>query len=250
MAGLRRRPESERLCLFVTPSSPQISISPNASVNTNPDCELLSYRTTLIPPSRNCLKDTTAQSKTPTGRETRESMLATSAICRLLARDSRIVLRVVGFFNPGPELRRYRDRIEFYPLQDFLNLQRLIAEVEINIAPLQDNTFTNCKSELKFFEAAICGTLTLATPTFSFRNSIAHGKTGFLVPSHAWDPALEEAVAIVEDKSRYEAVATAASEYVQAAYGWDCHAHTIARAVFGLERHEAARTPAVASELS
>ena len=74
---------------------------------------------------------------------------------------------------------RYRDRIEFYPLQDFMNFQRLIAEVEINIAPLQDNTFTNCKSELKFFEAAICGTLTLATPTFSFRNSIVHGTTGF-----------------------------------------------------------------------
>jgi glycosyltransferase involved in cell wall biosynthesis len=128
---------------------------------------------------------------------------------------------------------RYRDRIEFYPLQDFMNLQRLIAEVEINIAPLQDNTFTNCKSELKFFEAAICGTLTLATPIFSLRNSIVHEKTGFLVPSHAWDSALQEALAVLEDESRYSAIAAAAFEYVQEAYGWDRHAHTIARAVFG-----------------
>jgi glycosyltransferase involved in cell wall biosynthesis len=179
----------------------------------------------------------------------RDFAIVAPAIYRLLARDSRIVLRVVGFFNPGQEFRRYRDRIEFYPLQDFLNLQRLIAEVEINIAPLQDNTFTNCKSELKFFEAAICGTLTLATPTFSFRNSIAHGKTGFLVPSHAWDLALAEAVAIVEDKSRYEAIATAASEHVKGAYGWDCHAHTITRAVFGLEGYESVPTTAIAPEL-
>jgi glycosyltransferase involved in cell wall biosynthesis len=176
----------------------------------------------------------------------RDFAIAAPAICRLLERDPRVVLRVVGFLDPNQELMRYRDRIEFHPLQDFLNLQRLIAEVEINISPLQDNTFTNCKSELKFFESAICGTLTLATPTFTFRNSIVHGKTGLLVPSHAWDTALQEAVGIVEDKSRYDAMATAASEYVQAAYGWDRHADTIARAVFGPdERVGAIQTAAV-----
>jgi glycosyltransferase involved in cell wall biosynthesis len=179
----------------------------------------------------------------------RDFAIVAPAISRLLARNPRVLLRIVGSLDPGKDLRRYRDQIEFYPLQDFLNLQRLIAEVEINIAPLQDNIFTNCKSNLKFFEAAICGTLTLATPTFSFRNSIAHGKTGFLVPSHAWDLALEEAVAIVEDKSRYEAIATAASTYVKAAYGWDRHAHTITRAVFGQEVRERARTASIVPEL-
>lgn len=163
----------------------------------------------------------------------RDFAVAAPAIYRLMDRDPRVTLRVVGFMEPNEGLMRYRDRIEFRPLQDFLNLQRLIAEVEINIAPLQENTFTNCKSELKFFEAAICGTLTLATPIFSFRNSIAHGETGLLVPCYGWDLALQEAVAIVEDKSRYDAISAAASDYVQAAYGWDRHADTISRAVFG-----------------
>jgi glycosyltransferase involved in cell wall biosynthesis len=162
----------------------------------------------------------------------RDFAVAAPAICRLMERDPRVTLRVVGFLEPNQELMRYQDRLEFHPLQDFLNLQRLIAEVEINIAPLQDNTFTNCKSELKFFEAAICGTLTLATPTFSFRNSILQGQTGLLVPSYGWDVALQEAVAIVEDKARYAAIAESASEYVQTAYGWDRHADTISRAVF------------------
>jgi glycosyltransferase involved in cell wall biosynthesis len=84
----------------------------------------------------------------------------------------------------------------------------------------------------------------LATPTFSFRNSVVHGKTGFLVP--AWDLALQEAVAVVEDKSRYDTIATAAFEYVQKAYGWDRHAHTIARAVFGVEEPASALAPAIA----
>jgi glycosyltransferase involved in cell wall biosynthesis len=143
------------------------------------------------------------------------------------------MLRIVGFMDHNEDLVRYRDRIEFHPLQDFLNLQRLIAEVEINISPLQENTFTNCKSDLKFFEAAICGTLTLASPTFAFRNSIAHGQTGFLVSGHCWDQALRDAVAIVEDRPRHTAIADAASEYVLSAYGWDGHADTILRAVFG-----------------
>jgi glycosyltransferase involved in cell wall biosynthesis len=176
----------------------------------------------------------------------RDFAVAAPAICRLLDSNPCVMLRVVGFLDPSQELMRFRDRIEFYPLQDFLNLQRLIAEVEINIAPLQDNTFTNCKSELKFFEAAISGTLTLATPTFAFRNSIAHGQTGFLVPSYGWDLALQEAVAIVEDKPRYDAIAEAASEYVQAAYGWDRHAGTISRAVFGPEKEVAVPVTAVA----
>jgi glycosyltransferase involved in cell wall biosynthesis len=165
----------------------------------------------------------------------RDFAVAAPAICRLLESNPRVMLRVVGFLELDRELMRYRDRIEFHPLQDFINLQRLIAEVEINIAPLQDNTFTNCKSELKFFEAAICGTLTLATPTFTFRNSIVHGQTGFLVPSWDWDMALQEAIAIVENKPRYDAIAAAASAYAKAAYGWDRHAGTIAHAVFGTE---------------
>jgi hypothetical protein len=61
------------------------------------------------------------------------------------------------------ELATLKDRIEVVPLQDFINLQRSIVEVEIHIAPLQDNVFTNCKSDLKFFDAAICGILTLAS---------------------------------------------------------------------------------------
>ena len=69
------------------------------------------------------------------------------------------------------------------------------------------------------------------------------GKTGFLAPSHSWDLALQEAVTVVEDKSRYEAIATAAFEYAQQAYGWDRHAHTIARAVFGSE--QATRTTTI-----
>jgi glycosyltransferase involved in cell wall biosynthesis len=163
----------------------------------------------------------------------RDFAVAAPALFRLLDADPRVVLRIVGFADLDPRLTKYGKRVEVYPLQDFMNLQRLIAEVEINISPLQDNEFTNCKSELKFFEAAICGTLTLASPTFAFRNSVRSGETGFLVPSYMWEDALHEAVSIVEDRESYCNIADAAHHYVRGAYGWDQHATTIARSVFG-----------------
>jgi len=162
----------------------------------------------------------------------RDFAIVAPAISRLMRRDPRVVLRVVGFFDSDPQLAALGDRIEVVPLQDFINLQRSIAEVEINIAPLQDNVFTNCKSELKFFEAAICGTLTLASPTFSFRKAIEHGRTGFLVAPHAWDDALGQAVTLVEDRARYEAIAEAAFTEARSVYGWDRQAKAILRAVF------------------
>jgi glycosyltransferase involved in cell wall biosynthesis len=163
---------------------------------------------------------------------TRDFAIVAPAIARLMRSDRRVVLRVVGFFDPHPQLAALTDRIEVVPLQDFINLQRLIAEVEINIAPLQDNVFTNCKSELKFFEAAICGTLTLASPTFAFRKAVEHGRTGFLVAPHKWDEALREAVTLVEDSARYEAIAEAAFAEARDVYGWDMQADAILRAVF------------------
>ncbi len=154
------------------------------------------------------------------------------ALTRLMQRDSRIVLRVVGFLDLKGEMAELAQRVEFIPLQDFMNLQRLIAEVEINIAPLQNNVFTNCKSELKFFEAAVCGTVTVATPTFTFRNSIRDGQTGFLAAEHEWDEVLEKAVALVDDMNAYAAFAGRAASYVNEVYGWNRQTSLIERAAF------------------
>ena len=61
--------------------------------------------------------------------------IAAPALARVLARDHQTRLRIVGFPPPHLQLSDFGDRVEVVPLQDYLNLQRLIAEVEINIAP-------------------------------------------------------------------------------------------------------------------
>jgi hypothetical protein len=158
------------------------------------------------------------------------------------------VVRVVGFLEPRGELLRHRDRLETYPLQDFLNLQRLLAEVEVNIVPLQDNLFTNCKSELKYFEAAICGTLTIASPTFVFRRAITDGETGFLACAHEWEAKLQVAIATLEEPDGSAAIAERALHHAESVYGWNRQATAIGAAVFPNESASGSSAPRLAPE--
>lgn len=111
----------------------------------------------------------------------------------LLKKYSDIRLAVVGFMEFPPEMQPFikKGQITFTPLVDFLELQRLIASVDVNIVPLVNNTFTNCKSELKFFEAAVVDTVTVATPIYSYATAIKDGENGFLCNPGQWYSVLE-----------------------------------------------------------
>ncbi len=145
--------------------------------------------------------------------------------------DQRLLLRVVGFLEHiGSDLDRHRARIDSIPLQDFINLQHKIGEVEINLVPLQDNVFTNCKSELKWFEAAIVGAVTVASPTDVYRRVIEHGVNGWLSPAHAWEEVLRQV--IEGGPSLWRAVALRAREDAIQKYGWRNQTKSIYAALF------------------
>ena len=112
--------------------------------------------------------------------------LIKDALIKLMKKNPNVNLRVVGFMSSLDSFRSVSDRIEFIPLQDFINLQRHIAETDLNVVPLQENTFTNCKSELKLFESGIVGTPTLASPTYIFEEVIKPKENGFLSNDYEW----------------------------------------------------------------
>jgi glycosyltransferase involved in cell wall biosynthesis len=131
-------------------------------------------------------------SGTPT--HNRDFELVSPALARVMARHSEVRLLIVGFLDIGPALRGLSDRIDIIPLTDFLTLQTLIGSTDLNIVPLQNNAFSNSKSELKYFEAAIVETPTLATPTYSYRLAIEDGVNGYLIDAYDWEDRLERAV--------------------------------------------------------
>lgn len=162
----------------------------------------------------------------------RDFAIVAPTLAALLAEDPRIVVRLVGMLDPHPALIPFAGRVEVHPFTDFLDLQRLIGSTEINLAPLQDNIFTNSKSELKFFEAAVVATVTIASPTFTFRHAIDEGQTGYLANELEWSEKIRRAIATLDD-GQYRGMALAACDAAVLRYGWAEQWPAIEQAAFG-----------------
>lgn len=143
--------------------------------------------------------------------------LVEPALEALLRDDARIQVMTVGYIEPGPGLAQFGARILRRPFHDYVNLQRLLGTVEVNLMPLQSNVFTDCKSELKYFEAAACGTISVASPSVNYASSIQDGENGFLSRAHEWTRRLREIVAGLGD---YERLARAAHADALARFSW------------------------------
>lgn len=116
-------------------------------------------------------------------------------ISLILESNKNVQLQVVGYLELEKSfLRRFDNRISHTPLTDYINLQSLISKAEINIVPLQSNRFTSAKSVLKYFDAAIVGSLTIASDTGELARSISHGVNGFLCNDQDWHPILNEVI--------------------------------------------------------
>ncbi len=171
-------------------------------------------------------------SGTPT--HNRDFELVSTALANVMTRHVDVRLLIVGFLDVGSALRGFRDRIDILPLTDFLTLQTLIGSTSLNIVPLQTNVFSNSKSELKYFEAAIVETPTLATPTYSFRLAIQDGVNGYLVDSYDWEDRLEQAVRGDLDLA---GVTARGLEHVQRWYTPAAQVGAIRDAVLGARAH-------------
>jgi glycosyltransferase involved in cell wall biosynthesis len=139
------------------------------------------------------------------------------AIETLLAKDPRIELMIVGYIEAGPALGKFGDRVKRQPFHDYVNLQRLISTVEFNLMPLQSNDFTNCKSELKYFEAAVVGAISVASPSYTYAGAIRNGENGYLAQAQEWLSVIEGAI---DDISRWPDLIERAREDARSKYGW------------------------------
>lgn len=158
--------------------------------------------------------------------------MAGSALANLMSEDPRIKLLVVGFLEMDGALEEFRDRVEFFGLHDFVNLQRVMSLVEVNLVPLLDNGFTNCKSELKYFEAAAVGTLSVATPIHTYKHAIEDGRTGFLARSTNWEEKIRSAITALDSRDDYIEMAKQARSSVLQRYGWFNQLPAIEQAIF------------------
>lgn len=154
--------------------------------------------------------------------------LLEEALASVMEEDSRIHLVLVGYIEAGPELARFANRIQRHPFQDYVNLQRLVASVELNLMPLQSNIFTDCKSELKYFESAAVGTVSIASPSVNYAQCIRQGQNGYLSRAHEWGRIIRQAVSALD---KYAMMAESANRDAMIRFVGPAHHNAICSAV-------------------
>ena len=173
----------------------------------------------------------------------RDFAVAVPAIARVLAENPQA--RLTLFKDPSsdeglvlmdefPHFAALADRIEWRNLVPLGALPAEIARFAVNIAPLEaDNPFCEAKSELKFFEAALAGVPTIASPSGPFGRAIEDGVTGCLARDEAeWHAALTR---LLGDEALRARMAQAAYHVSLGRFGPQARASSWARMLAQLE---------------
>jgi len=116
-----------------------------------------------------------------------------AALLSILTRYPQTQFWLVGYLELGEHWRPFEARIKRIGFMSPVEMLRCLAEVDINIAPLEvENPFCEAKSELKFFEAGLVRVPTIASATEPYRQAIVDGESGFVATSEAeWEHALD-----------------------------------------------------------
>jgi glycosyltransferase involved in cell wall biosynthesis len=170
-----------------------------------------------------------------TGSHNRDFATITPVLAELMGRYAHLRLHVVGHLDVGGALLAYNERIRRLPFVPWQDLPSLLAQVDVNLAPLElDNPFCQAKSEIKYTEAALVGVPTVASPTQAFAYAIGHGETGLLAATpDAWREAL---VRLIEEPAYAVALGEAARQAVYADYAPEVAAPALVKTLEAIVR--------------
>jgi len=139
-------------------------------------------------------------------------------LARLLGmRGGRSELFIMGYLTLPRALLPFRDKISIHPpVWDLRLYWNILREMDINLAVLKPGIVADCKSEIKWLEAAMLGVPSVVTATRTYAEVIDNGKNGILIQNESeW---FEELQALVVYSARRRAIGQAARETALQSY--------------------------------
>lgn len=116
-------------------------------------------------------------------------------LIRLLGKYKNLELCLAGELDLPEELKPFETQIQKYPFSDWRGLPDLLAQTDINIAPLISSVFNEAKSENKWMEAALVKVPTVASNLGAFREMVRNGENGLLCSCGSeWEAALKKLI--------------------------------------------------------
>ncbi|WP_445081079.1 rhamnan synthesis F family protein [Lactococcus sp. KTH0-1S] len=156
--------------------------------------------------------------------------LIRSAILKILKAFPQTELHLVGHLTIPDEMKNYKKQLIVHDFLDWTLLPSLVAEMDINLAPLVDNVFNRAKSEIKWLEAALVGVTTVASDIGSFSEIITNETTGVLVADGMWYEQLKD---LIDNKTKLEFLGNNAKRKVISTYKTTKHKDEFIEAIHG-----------------
>lgn len=124
-----------------------------------------------------------------------------------------VQLLIGGYAAISNELQPYTHRIKQFPFSGYAGYFKHLALADICVIPLLQDRFNDCKSAIRYLEAAVLGIPTVASNIGDFRNLIISGENGFLADSsEEWDKVLRE---LVMDKELRNKLSENSKQFVE-----------------------------------
>lgn len=138
------------------------------------------------------------------------------ALIKIMDEFKNVQLVLMGYLDLPKDLARFGDRIIKRPFVSWEKLPEIIADLDINLAPIEESIFNEAKSENKWTEAALCKVVTVASDFGAFRGAIEDNKTGMLCKNgEEWYVKLKT---MVEDENLRKKIAENAYKKVMKEY--------------------------------
>ena len=135
--------------------------------------------------------------------------LVAPALAELMGRYPKLELVIVGHLLLGPEITAFEDRVIRHPfIPDLTQYWSLLSACDINIAALESSPSADCKSEIKWLEAAILQVPSVVSGTRTFREVVDDGCDGLIADTA--DQWLEKLQQLIEQPALRNRIGSAA----------------------------------------
>jgi glycosyltransferase involved in cell wall biosynthesis len=148
------------------------------------------------------------------------------ALCAIFKSYPQARLNVVGHLKLSAELSEFGSRIMHIDLiKNRAEYVALLSACDVNLAVLAGGAAADCKSEIKWTEAAICRIPSVVSPTATYLETVEDGITGFVARTTAdWERILAR---LIEDPALANRVGEAACARVTERYSMRALAESI-----------------------
>jgi tetratricopeptide (TPR) repeat protein len=162
--------------------------------------------------------------------------LVAPAIARILEKYPQVRLTVVGYLTLPEILQPYEHQIDKIGIvKDITVYWEFLRQADINIAVLHSTKVNDCKSELKWFEAAVLGIPSVVSSTQTYLEVLDHGVDSLIASTpEEWFNNIEQ---LVIDENSRNSIAKAAAEKTWKQYSVPVMAENIKKVLMtGVER--------------